>query len=418
MSSGISSTPKQAGHGAPFVSFGTVFKNYFLPAKLADRMNTSTKEQEVYSVRKSDIFLTRTSETIDELGMSCVALDDYPNATFSGFVKRLRPLQDDLTYDKFMAFYLRSKYFRKCMANNAIMTLRASLNEDIFSYLELYLPDYNTQKNAGDLLYNIQAKIKVNADISAKLQSTMETLYDYWFLQFDFPNDEGKPYKSSGGSMRKNDILGYEIPDGWVDCELGDIVSRIGTGLNPRDNFKLGVGENYYVTIRNIDNGKITLDSKCDKIDDDALNIINKRSDLKAGDILFTSIQPVGITYFVAETPIDWNINESVFTLRPNYEIVTSEFLYMLLSGKEIKAFTKNSSTGSIHKGIRHGALKMYRLPYGGYELINAYSKVVSPLLQRISTLDKENRKLTEIRDSLIPVLTNGQAVVVIPNKN
>ena len=89
MSSGISSTPAQAGHGAPFLSFSTVFNNYFLPEVLPDLMDTSAFEQETFSVKKGDIFLTRTSETVDELGMSSVALKDYPRATFSGFVKRL-----------------------------------------------------------------------------------------------------------------------------------------------------------------------------------------------------------------------------------------------------------------------------------------------------------------------------------------
>ena len=157
MSSGISSTPTQAGRGSPFVSFSTVFNNYFVPEELPDLMDTTKKDQEVYSVKKGDIFLTRTSETIDELGMSCVAVRDYPKATYSGFVKRLRPIQDDITYEKYMAFYLRSNLFRKTMTNNAVMTLRASLNEEIFSYLDLHLPDYDTQKNIGDfkLIFHI-----------------------------------------------------------------------------------------------------------------------------------------------------------------------------------------------------------------------------------------------------------------------
>ena len=91
MTSGISSTKEQAGHGAPFVSFSTVFNNYFLPDELTDLMDTSEREQETYSIKKGDILITRTSETVDELAMSCVALKDYPKATYSGFVKRLRP---------------------------------------------------------------------------------------------------------------------------------------------------------------------------------------------------------------------------------------------------------------------------------------------------------------------------------------
>ena len=89
MASGISSTKGQAGHGAPFLSFGTVFNNYFLPENLTDKMDTTIEEQNTFSIKKGDVFVTRTSETIDELAMSSVALKDYPNATYSGFVKRL-----------------------------------------------------------------------------------------------------------------------------------------------------------------------------------------------------------------------------------------------------------------------------------------------------------------------------------------
>ena len=98
MSSGISSTKEQAGHGAPFVSFSTVFNNYFLPDELFDLMDTNEKEQEIYSIKAGDVLITRTSETIDELAMSCVAVKDYPKATYSGFTKRLRPKKEGIAY--------------------------------------------------------------------------------------------------------------------------------------------------------------------------------------------------------------------------------------------------------------------------------------------------------------------------------
>ena len=143
--------------------------NIFLPDELPDLMDTSEQEQETYSIRKGDILITRTSETADELAMSCVALKDYPGATYSGFVKRLRPKTIGVAYDKFMAFFLRSKYFRKVINNNTIMTLRASFNEDMFSFLTLYLPDYDVQVAVGDLLYNIECKIQNNKRINDNL---------------------------------------------------------------------------------------------------------------------------------------------------------------------------------------------------------------------------------------------------------
>lgn len=162
MASGISSTKEQAGHGSPFVSFSTVFNNYFLPDTLPDLMDTSLKEQEIYSIKKGDILITRTSETIDELAMSCVAAKDYPCATYSGFTKRLRPKTAGMAYHKYLAFYLRSELFRKAVTNNAFMTLRASFNEDIFSFLNLYLPEYKEQVKIGDMLYSMEQKIQIN----------------------------------------------------------------------------------------------------------------------------------------------------------------------------------------------------------------------------------------------------------------
>lgn len=166
MNSGISTKKDQAGHGSPFVSFGTVFNNYFLPDKLTELMDTTPKEQEFYSIKEGDVLVTRTSETIDELAMSCVAIKDYPNATYSGFTKRLRPINHDEVYPKYMGFYLRSELFRKTVTNNAFMTLRASFNEDIFSFLDVYLPEYANQKKIGDFLFSIESKIVTNKKIN------------------------------------------------------------------------------------------------------------------------------------------------------------------------------------------------------------------------------------------------------------
>jgi type I restriction enzyme S subunit len=245
MSSGISTTKAQSGHGSPFLSFSSVFNNYFVPEKLNDLMDTSEKEQETYSIQNGDIFLTRTSEVIDELGMSSVAIKDYPNATFSGFLKRLRPTKSKVTYPKYMAFYLRSQLFRKTMTNNAVMTLRASLNEAIFSYFELFLPEYDDQVKAGDLLFLMNQKIELNNRINAELEAMAKTLYDYWFVQFDFPDANGKPYKTSGGKMVYNAELKREIPEEWMVVKLKNI-AKTGSGGTP-----LRVRTEYY------DNGTI-----------------------------------------------------------------------------------------------------------------------------------------------------------------
>ena len=309
---------------------------------------------------------------------------------------------------KYLYYKLSLVNFKNYVTGSA----QPKLTKDNLNSIVLHIHKDIEQQKIAAVLSALDAKIACNQRINAELEAMAKALYDYWFVQFDFPDANGKPYKSSGGKMVYNATLKREIPQGWEALQLADVISRSGTGLNPRENFQLGNGSNYYVTIKNVTNGRITLDDKCDKIDDEALKIIDRRSQLQVGDVLFTSIEPVGVTYLIQEKPENWNINESVFTLRPDYKRTTSEHLFWLLSSSEMKVFTKNSSTGSIHKGIRHGVLKTYPLAYGGKELIDGFSVVVKPMLKQMDVLEKENQQLGQLRDWLLPLLMNGQVTV------
>lgn len=163
------------------------------------------------------------------------------------------------------------------------------------------------------------------------LEQMAKCLYDYWFVQFDFPNENGKPYKSSGGKMVYNAELKIEIPAGWKVTSLKDCISHINTGLNPRDNFKLGNGTIKYITVKNLtENGNIDF-SNCDIIDENARELVHNRSEISIGDILFASICPLGRCCLIRTEPKTWDINESVFSIRPNSEKITSQFLYCIL---------------------------------------------------------------------------------------
>lgn len=410
MSSGLSSKKEQAGHGAPFVSFGTVFNNYFLPEELPDLMDTNEKEQQIYSIKTGDVLITRTSETIDELAMSCVAVKDYPKATYSGFTKRLRPKREGIAYPKYMAFYFRSALFRKAVTNNAFMTLRASFNEDIFTFLDVYLPDYDEQVRIGDMLYNIECKIQKNKEINDYLEEMAKTIYDYWFVQFDFPNENGKPYKSSGGKMVNSN--GHIIPESWTFCKVQDIISNICTGLNPRDNFKLGTGDIKYITVKNLTpNG--TLDfTGCDTIDESARTIVHNRSDIQIGDILFASIAPLGRCYLIQSEPTDWDINESVFSIRANTDIITPAFLYLYFMSDAFIKHATSSSIGSIFKGIRINTLLETELCVPPLSVILKFEERLASIFPLKSKNYEEIQRLSNLRDWLLPMLMNGQATI------
>ena len=153
-------------------------------------------------------------------------------------------------------------------------------------------------------------------------------------------------------------------PYSWEQRKFDEVVSRIGTGLNPRDNFVLNNGgKNYYVTIKNFEHGHLYLDDDCDKIDDEALKLIQARSDLKVNDILFTSIGRIGDCYLIAKQPQNWNINESVFTLRPNQIEVEPEYLFHVIHSEKALNQILNDVTGSTFKSIKIGDLKKTDIP-------------------------------------------------------
>lgn len=311
---------------------------------------------------------------------------------------------------EYVYYFLKTQYEGLRSLSSGV---RKNLNSNDIKNYPIRLPEnIEEQRKIASILSTLDEKIALNNQINATLEQMAKTLYDYWFVQFDFPDDNGKPYKSSGGEMVYNETLKREIPKNWVSKTLGEIIIHSNTGLNPRDNFKLGSGDNYYITIKNIKNGQINFDSSCDRVSDDALLKINRRSQLDVGDILFTSIEPVGQTVLIHDKPKNWDINESVFSIRPDINFVTSEYLYMLLSGQETKGFTKNSSTGSIHKGIRHSVLKTFTFPYANTNLILNFTDQVKPILTQINVLQKENSELTKLRDWLLPMLMNGQVTV------
>ena len=234
--------------------------------------------------------------------------------------------------------------------------------------------------------------------------------YDYWFVQFDFPNEEGKPYKSSGGAMVWNEKLKREIPQGWSDCVLGDYIGRITNGLNPRKNFVLGSGNNYYVTIRSLVGTTIDWNN-CDRCDDEALSKINSRSQLQIGDIIFSAIGTIGRTYYILEEPTNWNISETSFTLRAK-ENVPNDFFYGMLRSNEIQIKADKAAMGSTLRCLVMDSLcSLQYIEIPSY-MMKLFAAKVSPLYRQIHRNNKEIAELTKQRDELLPLLMNGQASV------
>ena len=312
---------------------------------------------------------------------------------------------------RWLYYYFRSPEWTSFIRNQTVKgsTVDRISVEDFPKYTVPLIP-IGKQNRIVDVLDKIDRRIANNKKINDYLEEMAKTTYDYWFVQFDFPDENGKPYKSSDGEMIYTDD--HIIPKGWKICKIQDIISSICTGLNPRDNFSLGSGNIKYITVKNLTtNG--TLDfTGCDTIDESARTIVHNRSDIQIGDILFASIAPLGRCYLIQAEPTDWDINESVFSIRANIDVVTPTFLYLyFMSDAFIKQAT-SSSTGSIFKGIRISTLLDTELCVPPLSVITQFEDKLVSTLSLKSKSCEEIQKLTNLRDWLLPMLMNGQATI------
>ena len=265
---------------------------------------------------------------------------------------------------------------------------------------EMKVPSINTQQRIVSILKSLDDKIEVNRRINDNLEQQAQALFKSWFVDFEPFKDQ--PFVESELGM---------IPQGWRVVTLDEMTSKFGTGLNPRKNFKLGEGNNYYVTIKNMGNNRVYLDDKCDKVTDDAIEKINKRSKLQVGDLLFSGIGTIGRVALITETPHNWNTSESVFNMHPQ-DGISSEFLYVLLLSDVFQSYVKVHAQGGVQQGIRMASLKEYKLATPDSRFLRLFDKIIIPIISQIKENDKENDRLAELRDTLLPRLMSGELKV------
>ena len=308
----------------------------------------------------------------------------------------------NLTFDDTKANY-EFVYYQLCTLYDKMVSLKSgaaqpNLNAQIIKGLEILLPSLVTQNRIATILSRYDSLIENYQKQIKLLEEAAQRLYKEWFVDLHFPGHE-------------NTKIVDGVPEGWEKKRLGDITSKFATGLNPRKNFVLGHGNNYYVTIKNMANNDVIFDEKCDKVDDEALEKINKRSDLQQGDLLFSGIGTIGRVYLIDKPVKNWNISESVFTMRPNPEI-PSTFLYLGLLDKEIQDYCQSNAHGCAQKGIRMADLKAFEVLVPSKSISDAFCRVSSNLIKQIKDKSSQIRLLTEARDRLLPKLMSGEILV------
>lgn len=304
----------------------------------------------------------------------------------------------NLVNPAFLTYHLlapEQQYKLLSTANGATV---AHVNMPTIRNLKLSLPPLATQHRIATILSRYDSLIENYQKQIKLLEEAAQRLYKEWFVDLRFPGHENT-----------NIIDG--VPDGWEKKTIDDVTCKVTTGLNPRKNFVLGKGSNYYVTIKNMADNTLFLDDRCDRVDNEALEKINKRSDLKIGDILFSGIGTIGRVALVDIPTNNWNVSESVFTLRAN-DIVTKEFLYLMLLSPDMQNYCQSNAHGAAQKGIRMADLKAYSFYLPPFGVIQKFTNLVTPTIKKVSSIRNQIRLLTEARDRLLPKLMSGEIAV------
>jgi len=320
--------------------------------------------------------------------------------------QRLFALRTNSTIDgAFLKYYLQSPFGQKEIFRNNSGSTVAGISAKTFDNILIRHPGKNVQQKIGHLLYSIDKRIDCNNRINAELEAMAKTLYDYWFVQFDFPDAHGKLYKSSGGKMVYNATLKREIPAGWKDSSVLAVADLLGGGTPTKKKPEFWGGSIPFFTPTDAD-GTIFKFSTADYITEEGL----KGSSTKRFGKHTVFITARGSVGRLVLAGVDMAMNQSCYALRAKPG-VSHVFLFFLT--KELIHHLQIKSSGSVFDSIVSNDIELTNLAIPKGEVIEKFAAVVEPLFEKIASNTQENQHLAQLRDWLLPLLMNGQVSVV-----
>lgn len=299
---------------------------------------------------------------------------------------------------EYVYYYLKTQYdaLRKLSSG-----VRKNLNSNDIKNYKIYIPEsVSFQKSIVRILTSLDNKISVNNQINQELEAMAKTLYDYWFVQFDFPDQNGKPYKSSGGKMVYNPELKREIPEGWGVDSLWNIANFY-NGLAMQKYRPDTNGDDYLpvIKIREMMNG-FSKDTEKARLD------IPTEAVVERGDILFSWSATLEVIIWGKEKGA---LNQHIFKVTS--ETYPKSFIYFELKSylKVFKAIAELRKTTMGH--ITQDHLKQAKIVVPPIELISKLDSQLEPIMSQQQILENQNQELTQLRDCLLPMLMNGQVL-------
>lgn len=381
--------PEDFGDEVPFITPSDSFEKKYISRseRYLSRLGSDRLKDKIIS---SDSIMV----TCIGSAMGKVAKNSLPSVTN----QQINSIIVNENFDSDYIYYLfKNNYavFRNAASGSTAIPI---LNKTDFDNLRFKVElDLNQQRKMVSILSKIDAKIEINNQINQELEAMAKTLYDYWFLQFDFPDQNGKPYKSSSGKMVYNPELKREIPEGWGVEKLGDI-ANITMGQSPKGTSYNEVGEGMLFFQGSTDFGwRFPV----------ARQYTTEPSRIAEEDDILLSVRaPVG-TLNIADTRCC--IGRGLAAI--NSKVGVNSYIFNVMQDFK-KLFDMRNSVGTTFGSITKDDLYSLQLVYPPNELLMKFDQSVKSFDREIKNRSRQNQGLTQLRDWLLPMLMNGQVKV------
>ena len=369
-------------------NFVDVYYNWAITKEKAKSfMVASAKQTEIdkCSIAKGMVAITKDSETRDDIGIATYIADDFENVLLGYHCALITP-NPAIVDGKYLNAFMHTRYIQKYFENNASGSgQRYTLSNDTINNIPVLLPSMEVQHTIGKLLADLDCKIELNKQINDNLEAMAKQLYDYWFVQFDFPNEDGKPYKSSGGAMVWNEKLKREIPQGWSTLPISAILDKYPT--TKRYETKEYLSQGIYPII---DQGDTYIVGYTNEDD----NLLTRHPAVLFGDHS-TKVKFLDFDFARGAdgTQILYSSNDAV----------SQYYLYLAVSTLQIP----NPGYSRHFKYLKELPIVIPSL-----SIAIKFANIVKPLFKKWTNNIFNNIALTKQRNELLPLLMNGQASV------
>lgn len=404
-------------HLSDYVSEGVPFYRSKEVIELANKKNISEtlfiSQEKFNEIKqkfpvpcKNDILIT----SVGTIGIPYLVENE--NFYFKdGNLTWLRDFDENLVDINFIFYFLKSNSFKKQVLNNNIGAVQKALTIDYLRTVNVNLPIKTVQKKIASVLSDLDKKIELNNQISTTLEQMAKTLYDYWFVQFDFPDDNSKPYKSSGGEMVYNETLKRDIPKGW-EVETLDKHISIKRGISYKSHEIQETGTPFLNLNSFYLNGSFKVEGT------KFFNGTTKSENLlKTGDLVVAVTDVTRNADIIGKSFIVPNIYEESFLMSCDVAMIKSEklpnsYLEKLFNSYNYHEYIKYYASGTLVLHLDTKGIGWFETFIPSSNVLKKYDDLVQQIIARKIESIKQNAELTKLRDWLLPMLMNGQVTV------